>query len=72
MGRFISEDPIGFAAGDANLSRYVGNSTPNAVGGGKGVGNRYYEYGRFGSFCSSSDTFCSSVVECERTPRRTR
>jgi len=30
-GRFISEDPIGFAAGDANLSRYVGNSTPNAV-----------------------------------------
>ena len=31
LGRFISEDPIGFAAGDANLSRYVGNSTPNAV-----------------------------------------
>jgi RHS repeat-associated protein len=31
IGRFISEDPIGFAAGDANLSRYVGNSTPNAV-----------------------------------------
>ena len=31
LGRFISEDPIGFAAGDANLSRYVENSTPNAV-----------------------------------------
>ncbi len=31
IGRFISEDPIGFAAGDANLSRYVRNSTPNAV-----------------------------------------
>jgi RHS repeat-associated protein len=31
LGRFISEDPIGFAAGDANLSRYVGNSTPNAT-----------------------------------------
>gem|GEM_PF-440553 len=30
-GRFISEDPIGFAAGDANLNRYVGNSTPNGV-----------------------------------------
>jgi RHS repeat-associated protein len=29
LGRFISEDPIGFAAGDANLSRYVGNSSPN-------------------------------------------
>ncbi|MBX7166845.1 MAG: RHS repeat-associated core domain-containing protein [Pirellulales bacterium] len=24
-GRWISEDPIGFAAGDANLNRYVGN-----------------------------------------------
>ncbi len=31
LGRFISNDPIDFAAGDANLSRYVGNSTPNAV-----------------------------------------
>jgi len=31
IGRFISEDPIGFAAGDTNLSRYVGNSTHNAV-----------------------------------------
>ncbi len=30
IGRFISEDPIGFAAGDENLSRYVGNSSPNA------------------------------------------
>jgi RHS repeat-associated protein len=28
-GRFISEDPIGFAAGDGNLSRYVGNSPVN-------------------------------------------
>ena len=24
-GRWISEDPIGFAGGDANLTRYVGN-----------------------------------------------
>jgi len=31
IGRFISEEPIGFAAGDTNLSCYVGNSTPNAV-----------------------------------------
>ena len=30
-GRWISKDPIGFAAGDANLSRYVGNGTTNAV-----------------------------------------
>jgi hypothetical protein len=27
----VSEDPIGFAAGDANLFRYVGNSWPNAT-----------------------------------------
>jgi len=27
VGRFISEDPIGFEANDANLNRYVGNST---------------------------------------------
>src|SRR6185437_13299398 len=29
VGRWISEDPIGFAAGDANLSRYVGNDVTN-------------------------------------------
>jgi RHS repeat-associated protein len=28
-GRFISEDPISFAGGDANLYRYVGNSSLN-------------------------------------------
>ncbi len=26
VGRWISEDPIGFEAGDANLNRYVGNN----------------------------------------------
>jgi len=31
LGRFVSEDPIGFSAGDANLTRYVGNSWPNGV-----------------------------------------
>ncbi len=29
IGRFINQDPIGFAAGDANLYRYVGNSPTN-------------------------------------------
>jgi RHS repeat-associated protein len=29
VGKFISEDPIGFNAGDSNLSRYVGNSSVN-------------------------------------------
>jgi RHS repeat-associated protein len=31
IGRWLSEDPIGFDAGDANLYRYVGNSPPNAT-----------------------------------------
>ena len=31
VGRFISEDPIGFAAGDTNISRYVGNGVTNAT-----------------------------------------
>ena len=31
IGRWMSEDPIGFAAGDSNLSRYVGNSPTNAT-----------------------------------------
>jgi RHS repeat-associated protein len=31
LGRWISEDPIGFAASDANLYRYVANSTTNLV-----------------------------------------
>jgi len=31
VGRFISEDPIGFEAGDTNLYRYVGNSPVNAT-----------------------------------------
>jgi RHS repeat-associated protein len=31
VGRFISEDPIGFRAGDTNLTRYVGNNPVNWV-----------------------------------------
>lgn len=31
MGRWISEDPIGFAAGDYNVSRYVGNESTTAT-----------------------------------------
>jgi RHS repeat-associated protein len=31
VGRFLSEDPIGFGAQDANLYRYVGNSPTNFV-----------------------------------------
>jgi RHS repeat-associated protein len=31
VGRWLSEDPIGFAAGDSNLYRYVGNNATNAT-----------------------------------------
>ncbi len=31
LGRFLSEVPIGFEAGDGNLQRYVGNGATNAV-----------------------------------------
>lgn len=31
LGRFISEDPIGFEGGDTNLRRYVSNNPLNAV-----------------------------------------
>ncbi len=31
MGRFISQDPIGLASGDANLYRYVGNEATGAT-----------------------------------------
>jgi len=31
LGRWLSQDPIGFAAGDVNLYRYVGNSPTNAT-----------------------------------------
>ncbi len=30
-GRFVSQDPIGFLAGDANLYRYVGNGVTGAT-----------------------------------------
>ncbi len=30
-GRFLSEDPNGFSAGDVNLARYVGNNTPSRI-----------------------------------------
>ena len=31
QGRWLSQDPIGFNAGDANLYRYIGNSPTNAT-----------------------------------------
>ena len=31
IGKFANDDPIGFAAGDSNLQRYVGNNSPNSL-----------------------------------------
>lgn len=31
IGRFLSEDPLGFLAGDTNLARYVGNHPTYAI-----------------------------------------
>ena len=31
LGRWLSEDPVGFNAGDVNLYRYVGNSSTNSI-----------------------------------------
>jgi hypothetical protein len=31
VGRWLSQDPIGFAGGDANLYRYVGNNPTDAI-----------------------------------------
>jgi RHS repeat-associated protein len=31
IGRWTSDDPLGFGGGDPNVNRYVGNSTPNAI-----------------------------------------
>ena len=43
-GQFLSHDPLGFAAGDANLYRYCGNSPTNFTdpGGCSGLGSQRY------------------------------
>lgn len=42
LGSFISQDPIGFDAGDTNLKRYVGNGPGNAT---DPTGTQIVEYG---------------------------
>jgi RHS repeat-associated protein len=53
-GRWISEDPIGFAGGDANLARYVGNGPTYYVDpSGLEVANNGSTYNPYDSFDSS-------------------
>jgi RHS repeat-associated protein len=49
VGRWISEDPIGFAAGDANISRYVGNGPTNFTDPSGLAPDEPYGYTTFGS-----------------------
>ncbi|MFO0261921.1 MAG: RHS repeat domain-containing protein, partial [Planctomycetota bacterium] len=64
LGKWLSEDPIGFAGGDVNLGRYVGNHATGAVDwSGWIVGQPYYPLGHHwipvgvtNSFLDSLDT----------------
>ncbi len=44
LGRWVSQDPIGFAAGDANLYRYVANSPTNKIDPNGLEGNWLYNF----------------------------
>jgi hypothetical protein len=50
LGRFVQRDPIGFAAGDNNMYRFVGNGPTGKVdpSGLCELGNVYDSYGRMG------------------------
>ncbi|XZE42758.1 RHS repeat domain-containing protein [Pirellulaceae bacterium SH467] len=67
-GRWLSQDPIGFAAGDANLYRYVGNGPTNATdsSGLEGYFEGIWQFGgnfvsEYANSFSSSDNFFSGV-----------
>ncbi|REJ69433.1 MAG: RHS repeat-associated core domain-containing protein [Planctomycetota bacterium] len=47
LGRFVQRDPIGYAAGDSNLYRYVSNSPLNAVDPWGLAERKILEYGDF-------------------------
>src|SRR5262249_48489162 len=67
IGRWISEDPLGFAAGDSNLYRYVLNSPnyetdprglwpdpPVSTGGKQGSNSTYFQASTDGSILNSA------------------
>ena len=71
IGRFISEDPIGFAGGDVNLYGYVWNSPYNFTDpfGYQGEGERYADWldskiekGRLGAQGDASNWVWNAVV----------
>ena len=62
LGRFISEDPVGFEADDLNLYRYVGNSPQNATD--PGGNTAAIEYGLL--LCDIADALANgnTIASC--------
>ena len=76
-GRWLCEDPIGFAAGDANLYRYVGNSSTNALDpqgtevyslGGDGTCEWFYDSDTDLTFASYSPVDTQEVIATGEIP----
>jgi len=57
IGRFVSQDPMGFTAGDTDLYRYVKNSTTTAV---DPSGDEFITMLLFGGLCLA----CICVAGC--------
>jgi RHS repeat-associated protein len=62
VGRWISEDPIGFAAGDTNLARYVGNGPTNASDP-LGLVEQQLRYGRWAGEPYKSDFILDKPIK---------
>jgi len=58
LGIFMSEDPIGFCAGDANLRRYVGNRVTNATD-----PSGMFAIGEFGATLSAQIEVLTTLLE---------
>ena len=62
LGKWVSEDPIGFAGGDANLGRYVGNLATGAVDwSGWIVGQPFYPQGHHWIPVGVTNSFLDSL-----------
>jgi RHS repeat-associated protein len=65
VGRFISEDPIGFAAGDTNIYRYVGNSPTNYNDPSGNVGNNVNQLPNVDPNCIANKPPLEPNDDCE-------
>jgi RHS repeat-associated protein len=62
LGQWLSEDPIGFAAGDENVRRYVGNGVVDSVDPTGLVNQAQYGWWHF------ADAFCDYITPWNGTP----